>query len=77
MILKGVVEPTLKLLREVIERGMERGEVRRDAVNGYVCDAIPAMMMYRSKICASEWTDRELEEMIDQLMIPLLRPDSP
>lgn len=35
------------------------------------------MMMYRSKICASEWTDRELEEMIDQLMVPLLRPDSP
>lgn len=65
----------------------DRGSVRedllelcrraRDAVNGYVCDAIPAMMMYRSKICASEWTDRELEEMIDQLMIPLLRPDSP
>lgn len=25
VILKGVVEPTLKLLREVIERGMERG----------------------------------------------------
>ncbi|MFD5652484.1 MULTISPECIES: TetR/AcrR family transcriptional regulator [unclassified Streptomyces] len=77
VIVKGVVEPTLKLLREVIERGTERGDVRRDAVNGYVCDAIPAMMMYRSKICASEWTDRELEEMIDQLMIPLLRPGSP
>ncbi|MFI7391286.1 MULTISPECIES: TetR/AcrR family transcriptional regulator [Streptomyces] len=77
VIIKGVVEPTLEMLREVINRGMERGEVRRDAANGYVFDAIPAMMMYRSKICASEWTDRELEEMIDQLMVPLLRPDSP
>ncbi|MBQ0965454.1 MULTISPECIES: TetR/AcrR family transcriptional regulator [Streptomyces] len=77
VIIEGVVEPTLKMLREVVNRGMERGEVRRDAANGYIFDAIPAMMMYRSKICASEWTDRELEEMIDQLMVPLLRPRGP
>ncbi|MER6630460.1 TetR/AcrR family transcriptional regulator [Streptomyces sp. NPDC000987] len=71
-----IVEPTLKLLREVIARGIERGEVRSDAANSYVFDAIPAMMMYRSKMCGSEWSDRDLEEMIDQLMVPLLRPDS-
>ncbi|MGW0512515.1 TetR/AcrR family transcriptional regulator [Streptomyces olivaceoviridis] len=69
-----VVEPTVRLLREVITRGIERGEVRSDAANGYVFDAVPAMMMYRSKMCASEWSDRDLEEMIDQLMLPLLRP---
>ncbi|MGJ5752863.1 TetR family transcriptional regulator [Streptomyces puniciscabiei] len=74
VIVGGVVEPTLKLLREVVSRGIERGEVRPDAANGYVFDAIPAMMMYRSKMCASEWSDRDLEEMIDQLMLPLLRP---
>ncbi|AQS67162.1 TetR/AcrR family transcriptional regulator [Streptomyces pactum] len=74
VIVKGVIEPTLTMLREVINRGIERGEVRRDAANGYVFDAMPAMMMYRSKVCGSEWTDREIEEMIDQLMVPLLRP---
>ncbi|MER5212628.1 TetR/AcrR family transcriptional regulator [Streptomyces sp. NPDC002838] len=73
VIFEGVVEPTIKLLREVVTRGIERGEVRPDAANGYVLDAIPAMMMYRSKLCASEWDDRDLEEMIDQLMLPLLR----
>lgn len=73
IIFGGVVEPTITLLREVITRGIERGEVRSDAVNGYVCDAIPAMMMYRSKISACEWNDRDLAEMIDQLMLPLLR----
>ncbi len=31
--------------------------MRPDAANGYVFDAIPAMMMYRSKMCASEWKD--------------------
>ncbi|MGW0334194.1 TetR/AcrR family transcriptional regulator [Streptomyces sp. NPDC003011] len=74
VIVKGVVEPTVKLLGEVIDRGIERGEVRPDAVNSYVLDAIPAMMMYRSKVCASEWSDRDLDEMIDQFMLPLLRP---
>jgi AcrR family transcriptional regulator len=75
LIFEGVVEPTVKVLHEVISRGIERGEVRPGAANGYVLDAIPAMMMYRSKMCTSEWNDRDLEEMIDQLMLPLLRPD--
>ncbi|MFD5628340.1 TetR/AcrR family transcriptional regulator [Streptomyces sp. NPDC127072] len=73
VILGGVVEPTLHVLREVIHRGIERGEVRPEAANSYVFDAIPAMMMYRSKVCASEWSDQDVEEMIDQLMVPLLR----
>ncbi|MFI8190211.1 TetR/AcrR family transcriptional regulator [Streptomyces sp. NPDC085946] len=74
VIFDGVVEPVVKLLREVITRGIERGEVRPDADNGYVLDAIPAMMMYRSKVCGSEWSDAEVEEMIDLLVLPLLRP---
>ncbi|MER5378907.1 TetR/AcrR family transcriptional regulator [Streptomyces sp. NPDC002688] len=73
VILGGVVEPTMGLLREVIHRGIDRGEVHPDAANSYVFDAVPAMMMYRSKVCASEWSDQDLQEMIDQLMVPLLR----
>ncbi|MGW0834421.1 TetR/AcrR family transcriptional regulator [Streptomyces prunicolor] len=74
VIFEGVVEPMIRLLGEVVNRGIERGEVRSDASNGYVLDAIPAMMMYRSKMCGSEWTDGDIEEMLDQLMLPLLRP---
>jgi len=74
VIFGAVVEPTVRLLGEVINRGIERGEVRSDAANSYVFDAIPAMMMYRSKVCGSEWSDQELQEMIDQFMVPLLRP---
>ncbi|MBL1108677.1 TetR/AcrR family transcriptional regulator [Streptomyces sp. 5-8] len=74
LIVGSVVEPTVELLRDVIDRGIGRGEVRPDAANGYVFDAIPAMMMYRSKMCGSEWSDRDLEEMVDLLMLPLLRP---
>ncbi|MDT0397660.1 MULTISPECIES: TetR/AcrR family transcriptional regulator [Streptomyces] len=77
VIFEGVIEPTLRMLCKVIERGIERGEVRADAANGYVFDAVPAMMMYRSKVCGSEWPDVDLEQMIDQLMVPLLRQDGP
>ncbi|MFJ1809661.1 MULTISPECIES: TetR/AcrR family transcriptional regulator [unclassified Streptomyces] len=74
LIVEGVVEPTVKLLREVVNRGIKRGEVRADAADGYVFDVIPAMMMYRTKMCGCEWNDRDLDEMIDRLMMPLLRP---
>ncbi|MET8829750.1 TetR/AcrR family transcriptional regulator [Streptomyces sp. NPDC004610] len=73
VIFGGVVEPTVRLLGEVVNRGIERGEVRPDAANSYVIDAIPAMMLYRSKICASEWPDADIEQMVDELMMPLLR----
>ena len=50
------------------------GEAWPGAVNGHVFDAIPAVMMYRSKIGGCEWGDQDLEEMVDQFMMPLLRP---
>lgn len=74
VIFEGVVEPSVELIKEVVRRGIERGEVRSGATDAYVCDVIPAMMMYRSKVCASEWGERDLTEMIDQVMVPLLRP---
>jgi AcrR family transcriptional regulator len=74
VIFDGIVEPMVKLLREIVTRGIERNEVRPDAANSYVLDAIPAMMMYRTKMRGCEWGDRDLEEVIDQLMVPLLRP---
>ncbi|MEU5366341.1 TetR/AcrR family transcriptional regulator [Streptomyces sp. NPDC005925] len=75
VIFAGVVEPTVQLIREIIRRGIDRGEVRPDADNSYVLDVIPAMMMYRSKLCSSEWNGQEVEELIDRLMLPLLRPE--
>ncbi|MGW5867938.1 TetR/AcrR family transcriptional regulator [Streptomyces sp. NPDC055239] len=73
VIFEGVVEPSVELIKEVVRRGVERGEVRSEAVDPYVCDVIPAMMMYRSKVCGSEWSDEEFAELIDQVMVPLLR----
>ncbi|MET9495153.1 TetR/AcrR family transcriptional regulator [Streptomyces sp. NPDC006552] len=72
VIVGGVVEPGLQLIKEVVIRGIERGEVRSDAVDAAVFDVIPAMMMYRSKVCGSEWEEADLVALIDHVMVPLL-----
>ncbi|MFF8606362.1 TetR/AcrR family transcriptional regulator [Streptomyces sp. NPDC015346] len=74
LIVSGVIEPTTRLFREVVQRGIRRGDVRSDATDDLLFDVIPAMMMYRAKMCASEWTDPEMAAMIDQILLPLLRP---
>ncbi|MFD6436808.1 TetR/AcrR family transcriptional regulator [Streptomyces venezuelae] len=74
VIFQGVIEPSVQLIKEVVRRGIERGEVRSGGVDAYVCDVIPAMLMYRSKVCGSEWRDEEFEALIDQVMVPMLRP---
>ncbi|WP_338703815.1 TetR/AcrR family transcriptional regulator [Streptomyces sp. Q6] len=73
VIFDGVIEPSVRLIKEVVRRGIERGDVRADASDSYVCDVIPAMMMYRSKVCGSEWEEADLVELIDRVMVPLLR----
>ncbi|MFJ5080057.1 TetR/AcrR family transcriptional regulator [Streptomyces sp. NPDC088553] len=73
LIVTGVVEPSARLFRHVLRRGIARGDVRADANNDLVVDVVPAMMMYRSKVCASEWPDHEIADLIDRIMVPLLR----
>ncbi|MEU1123601.1 TetR/AcrR family transcriptional regulator [Streptomyces sp. NPDC005899] len=73
VIVRGMIEPSTRVLREVIHRGVRRGEVRPEAVSDMVVDVIPAMMMYRTKVCGSEWTDAEIARMIDEVGMPLLR----
>ncbi|MFC9701975.1 TetR/AcrR family transcriptional regulator [Streptomyces sp. NPDC056943] len=73
LIVAGVTEPSQQLFKDVLRRGIARGDVRADAIDDLVLDVIPAMMMYRSKVCGSEWPDPEIADMIDRVMVPLLR----
>lgn len=73
LIVAGVTEPSTRLFEDVLRRGIERGDVRADAIDDLVLDVVPALMMYRSKVCGSEWPDREIADMIDRVMVPLLR----
>ncbi|MEU0370333.1 TetR/AcrR family transcriptional regulator [Streptomyces sp. NPDC006283] len=74
VIVDRVVEPSTQLFREVVHRGVQRGDVRADAVCELVLDVVPGLLMYRSKVCGSEWPDKDIAEMIDRVMVPLLRP---
>ncbi|MET9668341.1 TetR/AcrR family transcriptional regulator [Streptomyces sp. NPDC006475] len=74
VIVRQVIEPSTQLFRDVVRRGIVRGDVRPDAAHDLVIDVIPGLMMYRSKVCGSEWPDGDIAEMIDQVMVPLLRP---
>ncbi|GGW50593.1 TetR/AcrR family transcriptional regulator [Streptomyces xantholiticus] len=76
LIVNRVVEPSKELFRAVVRRGVSRGDVRPDAACELVLDVIPGLLMYRSKVCGSEWPDTDIAQMIDQVMVPLLRPHS-
>ncbi|WP_405939193.1 TetR/AcrR family transcriptional regulator [Streptomyces sp. NBC_00726] len=73
VILDGVIRPSTDLIREVVGRGVERGEVRPGVMRELAFDVIPAMMMYRTKVCGSEWDDAEIEALIDQVAVPFFR----
>jgi hypothetical protein len=75
VIFDGLLEPATRLLEEVTTRGIARGERGPTPPTAMSVDAIPAMTMYRSKLCASEWAEQDIEDMIDQLMVPLPRRD--
>ncbi|MFB6822749.1 TetR/AcrR family transcriptional regulator [Streptomyces virginiae] len=73
VIWSGLHEPAQRLIRELVERGIGRGDVRPDATGPFVVDVIPAMLMYRAKVCGSEWEDADITALIDEVMVPLLR----
>ncbi len=73
VIWSGLHEPAQRLIRELVGRGIDRGDVRPDATGPFVVDVIPAMLMYRAKVCGSEWEDADITALIDEVMVPLLR----
>ncbi|MFF4424348.1 TetR/AcrR family transcriptional regulator [Streptomyces sp. NPDC001549] len=73
VIWSGLHEPAQRLIRELVGRGIGRGDVRPDATGPFVVDVIPAMLMYRAKVCGSEWEDADIAALIDEVMVPLLR----
>ncbi|MFD3806698.1 TetR-like C-terminal domain-containing protein [Streptomyces sp. NPDC058611] len=56
----GLHEPAQRLIGELVERGIKRGDVRADAMGPFVVDVIPAVMTYRTKVCGSEREDRDI-----------------
>ncbi|MFF7994512.1 TetR-like C-terminal domain-containing protein [Kitasatospora xanthocidica] len=74
IVLERVVEPTTALIAEVLDRGTARGEVRPGAVTPLVTDVVPALMLYRIKMCGGDVVQLDPEEIVDEVLLPIVRP---
>ncbi|MGW2542602.1 TetR/AcrR family transcriptional regulator [Kitasatospora sp. NPDC001574] len=68
-----VIEPTKGVILDILRRGAERGDVRPGAVTSMVADLAPAMLLYRVKICGGQVGPEFATELVDEVMVPLMR----
>jgi AcrR family transcriptional regulator len=69
-----VFDPGRAVIAEVLRRGIARGEVRPDADIDLMSDIGPAMMMYRAKVCGGDVPADYPARLVDQALMPMLRP---
>ncbi|MFD4400512.1 TetR/AcrR family transcriptional regulator C-terminal ligand-binding domain-containing protein [Kitasatospora sp. NPDC058397] len=73
IVLERVVEPTAALIAEVLGRGATRGEVRPGSVTPLVTDVVPALMLYRIKMCGGAPEQLDPAEIVDEVLLPIVR----
>ncbi len=69
-----VIEPRQQLLIDAMRRGAERGEVRPDAVSRLVAEVGPSLIVQRFVAEGPPITQEMVEEIVDEVVMPLLRP---
>jgi len=58
----------------VLERGVERGEVRPEAACEMFAEILPAMIMFKLILQNQAVSDDALISIVDNILMPLLRP---
>ncbi|MEP6697470.1 MAG: TetR/AcrR family transcriptional regulator [Pseudonocardiales bacterium] len=69
-----VIGPRREMLLEALRRGAQRGEVRPDAVTVLVAQVGSAMILQHLADDDRPVDRRVVEEIVDQVVMPLLRP---
>jgi AcrR family transcriptional regulator len=64
--------PRRAALVALLQRGIERGEVRSDAATPLVADVLPAVLMHRVILQREPVDEDTVTEIIDQVLIPLI-----
>jgi AcrR family transcriptional regulator len=67
-------DPRKVALLKLLERGVQRGEVRPDAVDDYVVDMVAGALIHRVLIRRQRPTDDELASMLDRFVMPAIAP---
>jgi AcrR family transcriptional regulator len=64
--------PRRAAMLAMLRRGVERGEVRPEAVSPLVADVLPAVLMHRVILQREPVTKRDITDIIEQILIPLV-----
>ena len=67
-------EPRRQAMLLLLARGVERGEVRPEAVTTMVADVLPAVVTHRIVFQREPLTDQVLMDVMNQVMLPLITP---
>jgi hypothetical protein len=69
-----VLMPRKRLFHKLLERAVERGEARPDAVDTLAAEVGPAMVAQRFLAEGGPVPDSYLVSVVDDVVMPLLRP---
>ena len=69
-----VLAPRKQMFLTALRRGVDRGEVRPDAVTLLVAQVGPAMVLQRFLVDGAPVPDAYVVSVIDDVVVPLLRP---
>ncbi|HVX45121.1 MAG TPA: TetR/AcrR family transcriptional regulator [Mycobacteriales bacterium] len=74
---RRVISRRQELIYAVLRRGVERGEVRPGAVNRWVVDVGPALLLSYCLGQGQPVPDSEVNAVVDEVLVPLIRPVPP
>ena len=64
--------PRRAALLQLLERGVQRGEVRPEAATELVADVLPAVLTHRVILQREQVGERDIHDIIEQILIPLV-----
>lgn len=69
-----VIQPRKRMMMDVLRRGAERGEVRKDAGSELLAQVGPAMVIYHVLVQGPPVTPQTVKTIVDSVVLPMLRP---
>lgn len=72
MIKERAIAPRQELMMAMLQRGVERGEVRPAAVTRRVAEVGPALLVQRH-LTGGRVTDAEVQAVVDEIVMPLIQ----
>ncbi|MBD0691417.1 hypothetical protein BG452_34775 [Streptomyces sp. CBMA123] len=72
-IVQRVIGPTKDTVLDILRRGVERGDVRPDAVTPLVADVVPAMLMFQVKVFDRGLAPDFAARLVDDVLVPMVR----